>query len=141
MDIDKIILQLEHGRMPKSNWLQESYQNPELFWQEVFYSAGNQRSAAPTSEPFSYYDFYYDLVLRHIKSKTKGIAFQWYDGHWQKYSYYDLAVFSQIICQNWQNQGVQPGQKICIIMTPSVIYIAVLMASLKLGLVISYLPP
>lgn len=140
MNIDIIIKEFAAGKMPTGNWLENSYKNPQNFWQQVFSSSANKKLGEPKSVPFSYYNFYYDLVLRHAKSK-KNIAFKWYDGcSWHELSYYDLAILSQILCEIWTKQGLKPNQLICLVMEINVFYIIALMASFKLGLRISYVP-
>lgn len=126
---------------PKIGWLLESYQNPTDFWEALDRS---QKSFFPwprKSVPFRSYDFYHDIITCNLRNTEP--AFRWYDSvsGWQEISYPELGELASRKTSAWIDSGVQPGQKICIIYPLGKDLIVSLMAALKMGLVVSLLPP
>lgn len=139
----KIIQQLENEPPEAVDlaWIEESYRNPPKFWQDFDNYYSSQFSPLPKSRPFESYDFYYDIVIRNLQSDR--IALRWYEEErgWQSLSFMQLHAQVCEEVQKWLLKGVVPGQSLCMILPLGVRYVVVLLACLRMGLTVSYLPP
>jgi hypothetical protein len=122
-------------------WLEESYRNPEPFWLGLKRAQDSLFPLPGKSTVFERYDFYHDIVIRNQRNGAP--AFRWYDSvlGWQEIFYSELGTLANRKAAAWGRSGVQPGQKLCIVCPLGVNYVVCLMAALKMGLIISCLPP
>jgi hypothetical protein len=122
-------------------WLEKSYRSPLPFWQALKETHDSTLSWPGKSIPFASYDFYHDIVVRNQRNTAP--AFCWYDRltGWQEISYSQLGVLVSRKESVWLRSGVQPGQKVCIVLPLEVKYLVSLLTALKLGLTVSSLPP
>jgi len=126
------------GELP---WLEESYRAPEAFWQALKHTQDAFFPWPGKSTPFENYDFFHDIVVRNQRNSWP--AFRWYDSvlGWQKIAYSELGTLVNRKAGAWTRLGIQPGQKLCIICALGVEYAVSLLAALKIGLTVSFLPP
>jgi hypothetical protein len=125
----------------KLAWLEKSYRDPLAFWQALKHTQDSSLPYPGKSTPFGNYDFYHDIVVRNQQNKAP--AFCWHDRltGWQKISYSRLGALVSRKEVVWLKHGVQPGQKVCIVLPLEVKYVVSLLTALKLGLTFSSLPP
>ncbi len=126
-------------------WLDRSYRDPPGFWQEILQIQKNRFPWPPKSVPFRGYDFYHDIIGRNSgrSAPDSPPAFLWYDpgSGWQKITYADLGVQVEKRAAAWRRFGVQAGQTVCILHPLGIDFLVALLTALKLGLVLSVLPP
>jgi len=122
-------------------WLESSYRDPLPFWQALKETHDSLLSWPGKSIPFGNYDFYHDIIVRNQRNKAP--AFRWHDSllGWQEVSYAQLEALVSRKEAVWLQSGVQPGQKVCIVLPVSVNYVVSLLAALKIGVIVSCLPP
>jgi hypothetical protein len=130
-----------HAESPRHAWLEASWGEPERFWRELF-AAHDAAHLEPTnSKALEHYDFYHDAVLRHAGEGRA--ALRWPDANlsWQELSYRDLQLASNARAHAWKAQEVERGEVVCIVCPMGPELLVNLVTALRLGLVISYLPP
>ena len=131
------------GNRPSGHlwWLEESYRNPVAFWQSLKASQNIFFPLAGKSIPLKQYDFFHDCITRHLRLSAP--AFRWHDSilGWQEMSYSQLGETAERQAAIWREMGVRPGQLLCIIYPLGVKYGVSLLAALKIGLTLSFLPP
>lgn len=122
-------------------WLEESYRKPEGFWQTLKQAQDSSLPWPGKSTPFGKYDFYHDIIIRNLNNTAP--AFCWYDSvlGTQEISYAELGVLATAKEAAWMLLGIQPGQKVCIVLPLGVQYVVSFLAALKIGLTVSFLPP
>ncbi len=122
-------------------WLEESYRTPEVFWQALRHTQDAFFPLPGKSIPFEKYDFYHDIVIRNQQNTDP--AFRWYDSvlGWQEISYSQLGASANRKAAAWTRLGLQAGQKLCIVYPLGLSYVVSLLAALKIGLTVSFLPP
>ena len=122
-------------------WLRESWRNPIVFWRKLKKLQDAMLAWPAKSIPFEQYDFYHDIIVRNQKSTAP--ALRWHDPlkGWQEVSYFDLGKLAARKEHLWRQRGVAPGQTVCIILPLGSEYVVSLLAALKIGLIVSSLPP
>src|SRR5262245_32222419 len=94
-----------------AQWLEESYRDPERFWEALFNFFSGQFSPLPKSRPGQGYDFYNDLVVRNLQKDR--IAWRWFDdeesNEWQELTFAGLHLLAYDKACQWLAQGVKQG--------------------------------
>lgn len=122
-------------------WLNLSWKHPEHFWIALHNYWKRLQVLQTKSTVLSCYDFYNDLVVRQ-KSQATMPAYTWFDGdNWQKWSYAELEQTANSLAAAWEKHGVQAGETLVILHPQGPHWLTALLAGLRLGLVISLLPP
>ena len=126
------------GNIP---WLKESYANPALFWKPLKLAHDDLFRTPGKSIPFQSYDFYHDIVGRNRNSPAP--AFRWHEemAGWREVSYAHLAEQVDHYAASWKRQGLSVGRTLCILYPFGTQFLVSLLAGLKLGLMLSFLPP
>lgn len=121
-------------------WLNLSWKEPTRFWKGLHTYWKQQQVVQTKSVVLSCYDFYTDLVIRQKDRTTP--AYVWFDGkNWQTWSYAELGKMVNGLAASWEKVGVQAGETLVILHPPGPDWLTALLAGLRLGLVISLLPP
>lgn len=121
-------------------WLDLSWKDPAHFWKGLHAYWKQQQAVQTKSTVLSCYDFYTDLVVRQTHRTTP--AYRWFDGEiWKSWSYAELEQTVNGLAAAWEVIGVQPGEILAILHPPGPDWLMALLAGLRLGLVISLLPP
>jgi hypothetical protein len=143
-DVREILKLLDLGHAPEAgapDWLQQSWADPEGFISALTAAQGGRGAPPPKSRPGQHYDFFHDLVIRHLDSER--IAFRAYDRlrGWQTLGYRQLHDQAARRGSEWAEQGVKPGAKLCLVYNFGAELLISLMAALRLGACVSLLPP
>ena len=126
---------------PSYQWLQKCFEDQEDFWEQLFQYHRGKLPIRSKTVLFQEYNFYHDLIIRYLGKNR--IAFKWYEfpSGWRSITYEELHLLAGAKCQEWKNQELEPEQIICLILPFGLEFIICVMAALKLGLVLSCLPP
>ena len=125
-------------RAPK--WLTESYKNPDDFWNrylDVFTQYAGLPSRARYQEG---YDFYHDLVTRHLERNA--LAYIYWDANRgeAKVSYASLHQRCRALEAVWEASGVVAGDTVAIVLPMGVAYVVACLTALKMGAVATPIP-
>ena len=122
-------------------WLSESYCEPEKFWNALKIKRETFFKMPGKSIPFVSYNFFHDIILCNINSITP--AFRWFDPDdgWCEISYSELGRLSCQMAASFQISGVKQGDRLCLINRLNKDFLIRLLSALKIGAVISILPP
>lgn len=122
-------------------WLDLSWKYPEYFWIGLHTYWKRLQVVQTKSTVLSCYDFYNDLVVRQ-SSQAMTPAYTWFENdHWQTWSYAELEQTANSLAATWEKCGVQAGETLVILHPQGLHWLTALLAGLRLGLVISLLPP
>lgn len=122
------------------SWLNLSWQEPVRFWKALHAYWVRRLASSSKSVPWFRYNFYHDVLIRQ-KDQTLP-ALVWFDrGVWQTWSYADLDKVVNGLAASWESAGVQPGDTLTILHPQGPQWLAALLAGLRLGLIVSLLPP
>lgn len=121
-------------------WLEASWQYPAQFWKALHNHWERQQAGQSKSIPLSRYDFYHDLIVRQKEQTTSALV--WFEsGNWQTLSYTDLQKTVDRLAASWEEVGVQPRDILVILHSQWMHCLTAFLAGLRLGMVISLLPP
>jgi hypothetical protein len=138
--IEMALWREEPGTPADLPWLDLSWQNPEHFWMALHVYWKRLQGMQTKSTALSCYDFYNDLVVRQKSHTTP--AYTWFDGdRWQTWTYAELEQRVNSLAAAWEEAGVQAGETLVILYPQGSRWLTALLAGLRLGLVISFLPP
>lgn len=144
-DVREILKQLDAAKPPENGdtpaWLVESWKDREGFATALLTAHAGRGSPPPKSRPGQHYDFFHDLVTRHLDSDR--LAFRAHDRlrGWQTLSYRQLYDQASRRATEWAEQGVKPGKKVCLVYGLGTELLISLMAAVRLGACFSLLPP
>jgi hypothetical protein len=139
--LEKLLYAREADTPAVSSWLAESHRDPRAFWQGLKEAQDHLSPLPSKSVPFSEYDLYHDLIARHLSVEAP--AFCWYDAERREgaISYAELADAASRRAAGWQRSGAAAGDVLCVVRSVGVDFVVSVVAALKLGLVLSVLPP
>lgn len=128
------------GLFRETAWIEESWKHPEDFAAALM-DYHSQIDAAPfKSKPRDGYDFYHDLVMRHLD--TERVALLWMEaGQVRKLTYAQLHLMCTQRRTEWTERGVVRGQRLCVLANMGPELIVPLLTGLRMGLTVSLLPP
>jgi len=135
-------LRLESQQPYRSpGWLEDSYRNSGDFWRSLQGAFDAHVAVQGTSSLFNGYNFYHDMLIRNRNRAQPALC--WYEPATgiKGISYRELDSLAAARSSHWARLGVLPGQTICIIRTMGLEMTVDLLAALKAGCVISFLPP
>lgn len=130
-----------HTSCPALPWLEESWRDPGRFFRDLAAGQATALPARPKSVVLERYDLSFDLVGRSALGDRP--AFRWEDRQegWQTLSYAELAELSARRAGEWAHHGVEAGQTLCIVRPFGPEWVIALLAAIRLGCVVSFLPP
>ncbi|MGZ4953764.1 MAG: AMP-binding protein [Methylobacter sp.] len=134
-------LWLEDQRAPTDlAWLELSWKEPVRFFTALHAYGVRRQASQSKSVPWARYDFYHDVIARQKDQTIPALI--WFDsGIWQTWSYAELGKVVNGLAASWEDVGVQPGDTLTILHPQGPHCLAALLAGLRLGLVVSLLPP
>jgi len=125
---------------PPLDWLRESWREPDAFFRALVEQHARHASPASKSHPGEGFDFAHDLVLRHPPERTALLASAPRRGL-RALSYGELEQRSRRLADDWSARGLEPGAPVCLLLPLGEELVVALIAALRLGLVITLLPP
>lgn len=143
-DIAAIAQQLgadREGEAPDLAWLERTWREPEAFWSELADYHASARAPRARSRPGERVDLYQDMVVRHLTPDRP--ALRWYDPRrgWQEMSFAELHARATRRAGEWAAQKVAAGATIALVLHVGPEYLVALVTALRLGLVVTTLPP
>jgi hypothetical protein len=122
-------------------WLLQSYEDPRAFYLHLQQQQAPRLPVNSKSAPLKSYDFFHDAVVRNLSGGAP--AFSWVDGAGtvNGLTYRELGLRAARRAACWSGAGAEPGQVICLLGSLGIELAVSLLAALKLGLVVSLLPP
>lgn len=138
--IEASLWQEDQGASVDLAWLESSWKAPASFCKALHAYSDRRQASQSKSTPWLRYDFYHDVL---VQQKDQTIpALIWFDsGIWQTWSYAELGKVVNGLAASWEGIGVQPGDTLTILHPQGPQWLAALLAGLRLGLVVSLLPP
>jgi len=121
-------------------WLEQSRLDSAAFWKALHAYWACRQAGLSKSIPFESYDFYHDLLAR--QKERAGLALSWLDGEsWREYSVAGLMQAADGIAAAWEKAGAGAGETVAILHQRLPEWLPALLAGLRLGMVVSLLPP
>ena len=121
-------------------WLPATWASPDRFHEALFAYAQARSGGKLKSRPRASYDLYHDLVLAHADTRRTAIASR-EGGGWRELSYDSLHEATAGLMTAWQQGGAVPGDSVCVVAPVGVDYAVTVLTALRMGLVVSVLPP
>ncbi|MFY1829928.1 AMP-binding protein [Myxococcus fulvus] len=141
-DLQAILQHVEQATPSEDlpEWLHRSWTEPAAFTAALA-SAHAGRGAPLKSRAGQHHDFFHDLVGRH--ATTNLVALRTYERPhgWRTLSYRQLHEQATRRATAWEQRGVRPGARVCLLLHPSPELWVSLCAALCLGARVSLLPP
>jgi hypothetical protein len=126
---------------PLEAGLWESWREPARFVRALLAHVAAHGEVAPKSVPGQGVDLYHDLVARHLRQEREALVYYAAGAGWRRVSFDELHARVTALCGTWEQLGAEPGQGIALVLPVGAEYAVTLLAALRLGLVVSPLPP
>ena len=121
-------------------WLEQSWKDPTGFGLALHAYWQRRKGSSSKSVPWARYDFYHDVLVQQ-KDQT-ATAFIWFEhDSWHNWSYAELDQAVNSLAATWETVGVQPGETLAILYPQGPLWLMAILAGLRLGLVVTLLPP
>ncbi|MBL4850451.1 MAG: AMP-binding protein [Planctomycetes bacterium] len=122
-------------------WLERSWRDVPEFMRSLAAEQATSLPLRPKSAVLERYDFCFDLLSR--QGRVQRAAFRWHDRleGWQEFSYADLDELSARKAAEWTEYGVVAGQTVCVLLPVGPEWVLAVLATIRLGCVLSLLPP
>jgi len=104
------------------------------------YALAGNRMGPQKSRPGEGYDLYHDIVAAHLGRRRRALVERRPAGD-VELSFEALHLRSTALSAAWRRAGIGPGQAICVALPVGAEYLAALLAGLRVGAVVSVLPP
>lgn len=153
--LDAVRLQLQQpgdGYLRDRSWLADSLRSPGVFAQALMQHAARRSDSPPKSQLGMAFDLYHDAVTRHALGPHGDRPALLYatEAHHPGYkesdplctiSYAHLHAAATLLAESFRKRGVKDGDILCIIYPLGPELLLAMCAALRLGAVISVLPP
>lgn len=126
---------------PLEAGLAESFDDPSRFTRALLAHVAAHAQVAPKSLPGQGVDLYHDLVSRHLRLEREALVYYAAGVGWRRVSFDELHSRVTLLCGTWEQQGVEAGQALALVLPVGAEYAVALLAALRLGLLVSPLPP
>lgn len=121
------------------DFAQNSYENPENFWEELLDSIQTKYGLTSHSILFQSYHFYHDCIVRHLNQNL--IAFKWMEENsWREWSYDHIHRLVNYQVKRWRNQLQDWSGNVAIIMPLGINFLVGVLTAVRLGLTLTVLP-
>ena len=131
----------EPGRFMVPAWLAESHRDPRAFWTALVEARDVTQKMPGKGSPFKEYDFYYDLVVRHMDRQEPAFMFWDAGPRLREVSFRELDRLVAARLAGWQASGAAAGKIVCVIRPVGLEFATSVLAALKGGATLSILPP
>lgn len=135
------LLDAGDGIFREMKWLEDSWDSPDDF-NAALLEYQSQTDPAPfKSKRVQGYDFYHDLVLRHVN--TERVALMWLDSTQQlrKLTYGQLHTLCTQRRAEWIARGVDSGSQVVVLANMGPELVVPLLTTLRMGATAVVLPP
>ena len=126
--------------VPPALCTQAAEEAPE-FWKGLKRAADARFPSHGASVTFGKYDFFHDIIQRNRNNPAPAFIFLDAAGEKKALSYAELGELATARSVAWARQGVSPGNRLSIARVMGCEFVVDLLAGLRMGLVISVLPP
>jgi hypothetical protein len=141
-DVGAMLRELAAGESSEvPAWLEASCRTPKPFFQALHAHVRDSGQEPLKSQPFEAYDFYNDLVVRHLRRGSDALVSPAAGEGWRRLSYPALHTRVSALAAAWESAGVKAGQCVALVLPVDEQYGVALLTALRLGLVFSTLPP
>jgi hypothetical protein len=121
-------------------WVPRTWEEPEVFREELLIAAAGRRGLECKSRPDTGIALYYDLVLQHVGKRR--VALVTFDrGAEVETTFDELHERSSLLSTRWRAAGVEPGQGVGLLLPVGLDLAVTFLTALRLGLVPCFLPP
>lgn len=139
-DIAAMGKQLAAGELPARSVLDASWQAREDFQRALFAEAARCFGANKSRSGESY-DFYTDLISRHLGQHADAMLYRDPSGQLLRLTYDALDASVVRLCACLRAQGIVAGDSVAIVQPVGAFYATALLAALRLGLLVSCIRP
>lgn len=121
-------------------WLHETWREPAAFRRALYRAAASRRSAPIKSRPELGLDLYTDCISSQLgAARTALITVS--EGKPSEVTYEALHARSSALASTWTRAGVKMGDSLALLAPVGVDYCVALLTALRLGLVVTTVPP
>jgi hypothetical protein len=131
------------GQQPcgKLEWLEEGHRNTQDFWRALKSTHDSFFDISGASVLFNKYNFYHDIITRNRNNTAPALCLYDLAAGFREISYSQLGTMASAKASVWASLGLRPEESLCIIRLMGLDLIIDLLAALKAGLKVSFLPP
>lgn len=141
-DLRGVIAALRSGAAPDAwmaRWLGPAHADPAAFT-EMLYTLASARRGGLASSARTAIDLYKDCVAAHLGAQRRAFVAR-EAGRDVELTYEALHARSGALMSAWRAAGVEAGQSVCLLLPVGVDYVVSLVTALRMGLVVSAVPP
>ena len=118
---------------------ERSYDDERGFFLELIEAVQSRDGLESHSAPFESYNFYQDLIVRHVGKKL--IAFKtWENDTWREWSYDYLHRLVNYQISRWKNQQEDWSGNVAIAISLGIHFLVAVLTAIRLGLTFTVLP-
>lgn len=124
--------------------LEATWRDPEGFARALLdWQATRDVDGPRASRALEVYDFYADAIERRLATGGDALIFEGRgrEGEPERLTVGDAHLRATALARAWAGAGARAGQLVCLVMPVGADLVVALLAALRLGLAISYLPP
>ncbi|MCJ7618491.1 MAG: hypothetical protein MUO43_18365, partial [Desulfobacterales bacterium] len=131
------------GQQPcgKLEWLEEGHRNTQDFWRALKSTHDSFFDISGASVLFNKYNFYHDIITRNRNNTAPALCLYDLAAGFREISYSQLGSMASAKASVWARLGLHPEESLCIIRPMGLDLAIDLLAALKTGLKVSFLPP
>ncbi len=131
------------GQQPcgKLEWLEEGHRNTQGFWRALKSTHDSFFDISAASVLFNKYNFYHDIITRNRNNTAPALCLYDLTADFREISYSQLGTMASAKASMWARLGLHPEESLCIIRPMGLDLVVDLLAALKTGLKVSFLPP
>jgi hypothetical protein len=120
-------------------WIDAASAEPNRFLEAMIRLLGERRGVAMESSP-GRFEGYQDLVVGQL-ARRRPIAFERTPSGEKSATVADLHARATRLAATWVDHGVEPGKSIAFVMPAGIESLAALLAALRVGATITWIPP
>ncbi|UQA56303.1 AMP-binding protein [Polyangium aurulentum] len=143
LDIPGMLRSLSLAReddIPQLAWLDATWKDPASFWAALLDHL--RRGGPPLKSKIGVAsDLYADAIVRHARSGRPALVWHERRAGWRALGYADLDARAESRASAWIAQGAAAGKTIALVQDIGLEYVVDLAAALRIGAVVSILPP
>ncbi|MEY4579204.1 MAG: hypothetical protein RL701_3907 [Pseudomonadota bacterium] len=139
-DSARMTQQLAQGELPDRPTLDASWRCPDEFHRALLEEA-SRCFGTSKSRYGECYDFYHDLISRHLNEPADALCYLDRHSRLHKLSYTALDALATRLCASLHVQGVVAGDTVAIVQPVGPFYAAALLACLRIGAAVSCIEP